>query len=224
MIDRSGIDSSWSPLLEAEEERLSALDRLLLAEEAAGRIVYPARENILAAFKATPLSAVKVVIIGQDPYHGPGQAHGLCFSVEDGVRQPPSLRNIALELGQDLGIEKPTTGNLSGWAAQGVLMLNSVLSVRKGEAGSHAGKGWEEFTDAAIRAVEARAEPTVFLLWGAYAQAKAGFIDPDRNLVIKTAHPSPFAARKGFFGSKPFTRANDWLQSQGKAPIDWKIG
>ena len=164
---------------------------------------------------------MKVVIIGQDPYHGPGQAHGLCFSVNDGVPFPPSLVNIFKEIESDLGTPVPSTGNLTRWAEQGVLLLNATLTVRAHQAGSHQRQGWEEFTDAAIRALATQREGLVFILWGAYAQKKGAFIDRSRHLVLSSAHPSPLSAWHGFFGNKHFSRANDYLKSQGKTPVCW---
>ena len=183
--------------------------------------IYPPARLIFSAFDSCPFNDVKVVIIGQDPYHGEGQAHGLCFSVGAEVRMPPSLVNIFKELKTDLGIPIPENGSLTRWAKQGVLLINATLTVRAATPGSHQGKGWEEFTDAAIGALNQEKENLVFILWGAYAQRKGEIIDRSRHLVIESAHPSPFAAHRGFFGSKPFSRTNDYLLSKGKNPIDW---
>jgi uracil-DNA glycosylase len=182
---------------------------------------YPPAKLIFSAFDSCPFNDVKVVIIGQDPYHGAGQAHGLCFSVGEEVRMPPSLVNIFKELNSDLGIPLPTNGSLTRWAAQGVLLINATLTVRAAAPGSHQGKGWEEFTDAAISALNQQKDNLVFILWGAYAQRKGEFIDRSRHLVIESAHPSPFAAHRGFFGSKPFSRTNDYLLSLGKQQVNW---
>jgi uracil-DNA glycosylase len=171
----------------------------------------------------TPLERVRVVILGQDPYHGEGQAHGLCFSVKPGVRPPPSLINIYKEMKSDLGLEPPPHGNLEAWAKQGVLLLNAVLTVEAGLAASHQGKGWERFTDAVIRLVNDLSRPVVFILWGSYAQRKAAFVNRQRHLVLASAHPSPLSAHNGFFGSKPFSRANEFLIANGQDPIDWKL-
>lgn len=204
------------------DERMRELRSFIRQREAQGATVFPAEEERFAAMAATPLGSVRAVILGQDPYHG-GQAHGLSFSVRPGVRIPPSLRNIHKELAADTGAPIPTHGNLECWARQGVLLLNSVLTVERGKAGSHAGRGWEEFTDAVIAAVHEHTENTVFILWGAYAGAKAGAIDEKRHLVIRSPHPSPFSARKGFFGSRPFSRTNAYLASHGRDIIDWRI-
>jgi len=202
----------------------AALAAFLEAEETAGKRIYPPRESRLRAFALTPLEAVRVVILGQDPYHGAGQAHGLAFSVPPGVKVPPSLRNIHKEIATDLGVAAPSGGNLEPWAAQGVLLLNTSLSVEEGRAGSHAKKGWEAVTDAAIAAVVAKREPCVFLLWGAHAQRKAervpGLAD-GRHLVLNAPHPSPLSARTGFFGSRPFSQANTFLEANGRGTIDW---
>jgi uracil-DNA glycosylase len=200
-----------------------SLRRDLLAEESAGIDIYPARAKIFAAFERTPFEQVRVVIVGQDPYHGPGQAMGLSFSVPRGVAVPPSLRNIFTELGSDLGVERPTHGDLTAWADQGVLLLNSSLTVRAGAAGSHARAGWQPITDAAIRAVSDQREHVVFLLWGTHARSKASLIDPSRHLVLEAAHPSPLSASKGFFGCHHFSRANAYLREHGQPPIDWSL-
>ncbi|MEL6194262.1 MAG: uracil-DNA glycosylase [Bacteroidota bacterium] len=219
------IEEGWKKALMPEFEKpyFQSLRSFLLAEKQAGQQIFPPGKFIFNAFNSTPFDNVKVVIIGQDPYHGPGQAHGLCFSVQPGVRIPPSLRNIYKELHQDIGFTIPTHGYLQKWADQGVLMLNALLTVRASQAGSHKGKGWEEFTSAAIQALNDRKEGLVFLLWGRYAQEKGAIIDPARHHVLKSVHPSPFAADKGFFGSKPFSRTNELLTASGRTPIDWQI-
>ena len=190
-------------------------------EEYSNYKVYPPAKLIFSAFDSCPFSDVKVVIIGQDPYHGIGQAHGLCFSVGEGVRMPPSLKNIFKELKADLDLPLPENGNLSRWAEQGVLLINATLTVRAASPGSHQGKGWEELTDAAISALNKEKQNLVFILWGAYAQRKGEIIDRSRHLVIESPHPSPFAAHRGFFGSRPFSRTNEYLLSLGSQPINW---
>jgi uracil-DNA glycosylase len=189
--------------------------------EYATTTVYPPGRLIFNAFDLCPFDKVKVVIIGQDPYHGPGQAHGLCFSVNEGVPFPPSLRNIFKEIQDDLGTPIPTSGDLTRWAQQGVLLLNATLTVRAGQAGSHQRQGWEEFTDAAIRALATEREHLVFILWGAYAQKKGAFIDRSRHLVLASAHPSPLSAYNGFFGNRHFSRTNAYLVEHGEEPIQW---
>lgn len=206
--------------------RWEALGRFLLAEESAGKPVYPPRGSRLAALALTPLDRVKVVILGQDPYHGPGQAHGLSFSVQDGVRVPPSLANIYRELSADLGLPIPRHGNLTKWAQQGVLLLNAVLTVQDGAPASHQRRGWEELTDAAIAAVAARAEPTVFLLWGSHAQKKAQSVPGllhSHHLVLTAPHPSPLSAHRGFLGCKHFSQANAFLEARGRGAVDWAV-
>lgn len=218
---------SWraalEPVLASAEAR--KLGGWLRAEEAAGKLIYPPRGQRLSALELTPLDQVKVVILGQDPYHGEGQAHGLAFSVADGVNVPPSLANIYKELRSDLGIVAPPHGNLEHWARQGVLLLNNALTVEQGLPGSHQKIGWQNFTDTAVAAVAARAEPCVFILWGSHAQGKAARIaelqNTDRHLVIRSPHPSPLSAHRGFFGSRPFSKANTFLQSNGRSPIHW---
>ncbi|PWW06110.1 uracil-DNA glycosylase [Paenibacillus cellulosilyticus] len=195
----------------------------MLDEQYASETVYPTREQLFHALEYTPYEEVRVVILGQDPYHGPGQANGLSFSVPVGVRIPPSLRNIYKELQADIGCEVPDHGSLTAWAKQGVLLLNSVLSVQDGKPNSHKGLGWEQFTDAVIAALNERKAPVVFILWGSYAQQKASSINTDKHGVISSVHPSPLAARKGFFGSRPFTKTNEFLTSWGQQPIDWRI-
>jgi len=221
------IPESWraalAPVLQTPEAR--RLGGWLTREEAAGKVVYPPRGQRLRALELTPLDQVRAVILGQDPYHGPGQAHGLCFSVPEGVRTPPSLVNIYKELRDDLGVEIPPHGNLEHWAKQGVLLLNTCLTVEAGRAGSHAGKGWEAITDAAVAAVAAREEPSVFILWGSHARNKALKVPElarnERHLILTSPHPSPLSAHGGFFGSKPFSKANGFLEAQGRGRIDW---
>lgn len=194
-----------------------------VAEERARGPVYPAPDEVFAALHLTPYETVKVLILGQDPYHGAGQAHGLCFSVRKGVRPPPSLENIFTELRDDLGIDPPGHGCLDAWARQGVLLLNATLTVRARAAASHQGKGWERFTDAVIEAVNAKPERVVFILWGASARKKRALVDTSRHVVIESAHPSPLSARNGFFGSRPFSRANAALVEAGRNPVDWHL-
>lgn len=216
------IEESWKLRL-AEEFEKDYFIRLtdFVRQEYAQGVVFPPGRLIFNAFDLCPFDKVKVVIIGQDPYHGPGQAHGLCFSVNDGVPFPPSLVNIFKEIESDLGNPVPMSGNLTRWANQGVLLLNATLTVRAHQAGSHQRQGWEEFTDAAIRALANQREGLVFILWGAYAQKKGAFIDRTRHLVLTSAHPSPLSAWHGFFGNKHFSRANEYLVVQGKTPIVW---
>ncbi|MBT48102.1 MAG: uracil-DNA glycosylase [Citromicrobium sp.] len=223
------LPESWrdvlEPVLATPEAR--KLGGFLRAEEAAGKAIYPPQGSRLRALELTPLDAVKVVILGQDPYHGPGQAMGLSFSVPGGVKHPPSLRNIFKELADDCGIAPPTSGDLTTWAERGVLLLNNSLTVEAGQAGSHAGRGGDAITDACVAAVAARAEPAVFILWGSHAQAKASRIAelnaPTRHCVIRSPHPSPLSAHRGFFGSKPFSRANAFLEEAGRDPVDWRL-
>lgn len=229
MEGAAALHPSWRAALQAEFDApyMRDLDAFLAGEAAAGVVVYPPAADRFRALKLTPLDAVRVVILGQDPYHGAGQAHGLSFSVRPGIRIPPSLTNIFKELQAELGIPRAAHGFLEAWARQGVLLLNTVLSVREGAPASHRGQGWEGFTDAVIRAVAERADPSVFLLWGAHAQAKAGLIAaaaPDgRHLIVTSAHPSPLSARIGFFGSRPFSRANAFLEQEGRGAIDWTL-
>lgn len=218
------MDQDWRAALADElGAPLTVLERWLEAEQAAGKRIFPAVEDRFRALDLTPLGGVRVVILGQDPYHGAGQAHGLSFSVRRGVRPPPSLVNIYKELTSDLGIPRSGHGFLEHWARQGVLLLNTVLSVEEGRAASHRGRGWERITDAVIRAVNAQDKPVVFLLWGAQAQAKAALIDARRHLVLAAPHPSPLSARTGFFGSRPFSQANAFLEAQGRGAIDWAL-
>lgn len=195
--------------------------REFLKEEYANETIYPVKENIWNAFEHTAYQNVKAVILGQDPYHGPNQAHGLSFSVQPGIAHPPSLRNIFKELESDVGCQKPVDGTLTKWSDQGVLMLNTVLTVRQGQAHSHQKRGWEQFTDEVIRKLSARKEPVIFILWGKPAQMKKRLIDTERHDIIEAPHPSPLSAHRGFFGSKPFSKVNKLLQSRGEAPIDF---
>lgn len=199
------------------------LGAFLRAEKAKGRVIHPPGPLIFNAFNRTPFEAVRVVILGQDPYHGPGQAHGLSFSVPDGVPPPPSLQNIFKEIERDLGLPRPATGNLTPWSDRGVLLLNAVLTVETGKAGSHQGKGWEAFTDAAIGALSEHREGLVFMLWGAYAQAKGKIIDRNRHCVLRAPHPSPLSAHRGFLGCGHFSAANRYLQGRGQTPMDWRL-
>lgn len=222
------IPESWraalGPVLASPEAR--QLGGWLREQEAAGKAIYPPRGHRLRALELTPLDSVRAVILGQDPYHGAGQAHGLSFSVPQGVRPPPSLQNIYKELRADLGVEPPAHGNLESWARAGVLLLNACLTVEEGQPTSHSGRGWEAITDALVAAVAERAEPSVFILWGSHAQKKASRISAlrsGRHLLIQSAHPSPLSAHRGFFGSRPFSRANAFLESAGRGAIDWRL-
>ena len=229
MMAAETIPDSWrsvlEPVLATPEAR--RLGGWLMAEEAAGKQVYPPRGTRLAALALTPLDDVRCVILGQDPYHGPGQAHGLAFSVQDGVRVPPSLVNIYKELEADLGLPRAATGDLTRWARQGVLLLNNTLTVEGGQAGSHAGRGWDAITDACVAAAAQRDAPTVFILWGSHARKKAGRIPAlgrsSAHLVLTSAHPSPLSAHNGFFGSRPFSQTNAFLQQHGRGVIDWGL-
>lgn len=223
------LHESWLEPLRGEFDQpyMQALRDFLVAEKAAGRRIFPAGGEWFRALDLTPLGGVRVVILGQDPYHGLGQAHGLCFSVRPGTAIPPSLANIYKELEADLGVPRARHGFLEHWARQGVLLLNSVLTVQMGQAASHRERGWERFTDAAVAAVNRQADPVVFMLWGSYAQRKAAFIDSidrgGRHLVLKAPHPSPLSAHSGFFGCRHFSQANAFLESRGLAPIDWAL-
>jgi len=223
--DRIQLDPSWKArvgdyLRRPEMQELAAF---LRTRKAAGAKVYPPGAGIFAALDATPFDKVKVVILGQDPYHGPGQAHGLCFSVRPGVPAPPSLENIFKELQRDCGIARPTHGCLQHWAEQGVLLLNAVLTVEDGRAGAHAGKGWEGFTDHVVDVLNREREHLVFLLWGSYAQKKGAMIDARRHKVLRAPHPSPLSAHRGFIGCGHFSAANEYLRRTGQAPIDWSL-
>lgn len=216
--------TDWNPLLRDQFEMPYWRDlQAFVAEERRHHPVYPPPDDVFAALHLTPYADVKVMILGQDPYHGPGQALGLCFSVRRGVRVPPSLMNIHKELASDLGVDVPAHGNLEAWARQGVLLLNTTLTVRGGSAASHQKRGWETFTDQVIRVVDAKPEPVVFILWGASARRKRALIDTTRHTVIESAHPSPLSAHNGFFGSRPFTRANAALADAGRDPVDWNL-
>jgi len=228
IMPQTTVPQSWRPALDPvlATPTLRALGGWLRAEEAAGKVIYPPRGTRLAALELTPLDAVRVVILGQDPYHGAGQAHGLAFSVLPGTRVPPSLVNIYKELQADLGIPPARHGHLDAWARQGVLLLNNALTVEQGLPGSHQNRGWELLTDAAIAAVAARAEPCVFLLWGSHAQKKAARVSALNNgphRVLKAPHPSPLSAHAGFFGSRPFSQANAFLTAHGRGAIDWRL-
>jgi uracil-DNA glycosylase len=219
------LHESWLAPLQPEFDSpyMAALKAFLLAEKNAGKRIFPRGNEWFHALDATPLDQVRVVILGQDPYHGDGQAHGLCFSVRKSVRTPPSLLNIYKEMQSDLGLAPPPHGNLEAWAKRGVLLLNSVLTVEAGRAASHQGQGWERFTDAVIRVLNDQQRPIVFILWGSYAQKKAAFVDRARHCVITSAHPSPLSAHNGFFGSKPFSKANAFLRERDSEEMDWRI-
>lgn len=223
--DRIHLEPSWKARVGdyLRTPPMQELSAFLRARRAAGARIYPAARDIFAAFDATPFDAVKVVILGQDPYHGPGQAHGLCFSVQPGTAIPPSLDNMFKELHRDLGIPRPASGCLLPWAKQGVLLLNSVLTVEEGRAGAHAGKGWEGFTDHVVETLAREREGLVFLLWGSYAQKKGAVIDPRRHKMLKAPHPSPLSAHRGFMGCGHFSAANDYLARRGERPIDWAL-
>lgn len=225
MTAKGGLSGAWlarlGPMLESEP--MQALAQFLRSEKAKGRIIFPPGELMFNAFQQTPFEAVRVVILGQDPYHGPGQAHGLSFSVPEGVPSPPSLQNIFKELERDLGLARPASGTLLPWAKQGVLLLNAVLSVEQAKPGSHQNKGWEAFTDATIARLSAEREGLVFMLWGAYAQAKGRIIDARRHCVLRAPHPSPLSAHRGFIGCGHFSTANRYLSARGGTPIDWRL-
>lgn len=229
MANADAVPESWravlGPLLAAPEAR--RLGGFLKAEEAAGKVIYPPRGQRLAALDLTPPDAVKVVILGQDPYHGPGQAHGLSFSVQDGIKVPPSLNNIYKEIAADLGLPVPAHGNLTRWARQGVLLLNTSLTVEDGKPASHAGRGWEAITDGVIAAVAARADPCVFMLWGNHARKKAAHVPGlgpgSHHLVLTAPHPSPLSAYAGWFGSRHFSQANAFLEAAGRGAVDWRL-
>lgn len=219
------LEDSWKTLLQEEFTKpyMVELRQFLMGEYQKGKIIYPKKGEIFAALNAIAFPKVRVVILGQDPYHGPGQAHGLCFSVPPGVEPPPSLRNIFVELQSDMGSKVPKSGCLVHWAEQGVLLLNAVLTVEKGLAGAHAGKGWEKFTDRIIEKLNERAEPLVFVLWGNYARKKGQIIDSKKHLVLTAPHPSPLSAHNGFFGSRPFSKINEFLNKTGQPQIDWSL-
>lgn len=218
------IGNSWDEILKGEFEQEYYLKlRQFLKREYATGTVYPKMENIFNALRLTAYEDVKICLLGQDPYHEPGQAHGLCFSVEEGVDLPPSLVNIYKEIKDELGVTRPATGNLSGWARQGILLLNTVLTVRRGQANSHRGQGWEIFTDDVIKKLNERPEPVIFVLWGANAKAKEALIDRPQHYVLKASHPSPLSAYSGFFGCGHFRRINEILTELGRTPIDWSL-
>lgn len=218
------IDGEWKAALKGEfaSDYMSSLRGFLKSEAQAKKVIYPKGADIFNAFNLTPLSQVKVVMLGQDPYHGPGQAHGLCFSVQDGVALPPSLRNIFKEIQDDLKVKIPSSGNLTKWAQQGVLLLNTVLTVERGKAASHRGRGWEQFTDKVIEVLNSRQDPIVFVLWGSFAQSKAAMIKAPHK-ILKAPHPSPLSAHRGFMGCKHFSKVNEILKGWGKEPIDWSL-
>jgi len=218
------IDKSWEKVLSKEfnKEYFKKFTDFIRNEYMIGKI-YPPPKKIFNAFDLCAFDILKVVILGQDPYHGAGQANGLCFSVNPGISLPPSLQNIYKELKKDLGVENGSNGDLSGWAKQGVLLLNATLTVKANQAGSHQGKGWEEFTDSVIKVVSAKKEHIVFILWGAYARKKVPMIDPIKHFIVQSVHPSPFSADSGFFGSRPFSQTNEWLKEKGLPPVDWKL-
>ena len=219
------LESSWRHLLEDEfrSDYMQQLRDFLRVEKLDGKVVYPPGEQIFNALNVLPFDEVKVVILGQDPYHGPGQAHGLCFSVQAGVRPPPSLQNIFKEIEDDLGIPRPTHGCLDAWTRQGVLLLNAVLTVVQGQAASHRGQGWERLTDRIVSLLNERKQGLVFLLWGSDAQKKGAMIDRQKHLVLQSPHPSPLSAHRGFLGNKHFSKCNAYLEQQGKSPIDWSL-
>ncbi|WP_225671664.1 uracil-DNA glycosylase [Thalassolituus marinus] len=225
MAKSGELHPSWQAVIgqEFEQPYMTNLKTFLQAEKAAGKVIFPPGAQIFNAFNHTPFDQVRVVIIGQDPYHGPGQAHGLSFSVQPGVKNPPSLVNIFKEIESDLGVVMSGSGDLTPWADQGVLLLNATLTVEQANAGSHQGKGWEQFTDAAIRELNAQREGLVFVLWGSYAQKKGAVIDTSRHLVLKSVHPSPLSAHRGFFGNHQFSQINQYLTSRGQAPINWQL-
>lgn len=222
------LEASWLERLQDEFAKpyMTELRGFLLERKKSGATIYPPGPQIFNALDSTPFNEVKVVILGQDPYHGPGQAHGLCFSVRDGVRPPPSLVNIFKEIRDDVGADfgqPPVNGNLEPWAEQGVLLLNATLTVERGQAGAHQGRGWEQFTDRVVAELNQSREGLVFMLWGSYAQKKGASIDRDKHLVLKAPHPSPLSAHRGFLGCRHFSKANAWLEKQGQAPINWGL-
>ena len=216
------IEKSWQEVLQVEFDK-PYFESLVsfVKQEYASNTIFPPAGQIFNAFNTCPFNNVKVVILGQDPYHGPGQAHGLCFSVNDGIQFPPSLQNIFKEITSDLGIPAPKTGNLTRWAEQGVLLLNATLTVRASQAGSHQGKGWEEFTDAVIKTISEKTENVVFILWGSYAIKKKALINASKHCILTAPHPSPLSSYRGFFGCKHFSQTNNYLTSKGKQPIEW---
>lgn len=216
---------NWNDIIREEENKdyYQKLQSFLREEYQQGKVIYPPQNEIFTAFDLTPFSDVKVIILGQDPYHGAGQAHGLAFSVKDGIKLPPSLRNIYKELQDDLKIEVSSNGNLTSWAKQGVLLLNTVLTVEEGKAGSHHKRGWETFTDTVIKSLSEKHEGLIFILWGAPAQTKKKLIDLDKHIIVEAPHPSPLSSYRGFFGSRPFSQVNAHLQKLGKKGIDWGL-
>ena len=225
MTEKRPLPDDWMQYLggEFQQSYMLQLKDFLRQEKAQGKLIYPHSSNWFNAFWQTPLPRVKVVVLGQDPYHGPNQAHGLSFSVQPGVKVPPSLQNMYKELQSDLGIQPPAHGCLQSWAQQGVLLLNAVLTVEAGSAGSHQGKGWEAFTDRVIHVLNEQPRGLVFLLWGSYARKKASFVDRSKHLVLEAPHPSPLSAHRGFLGCRHFSQANAWLDQQGQAPINWQL-
>ena len=227
MVDQGTVklDPSWLAILgnEFDQPYMQRLRQFLQQQKDSGKVIYPPGSQWFSAFNNTPFDQVRVVILGQDPYHGPNQAHGLCFSVFPGVKVPPSLANMYKELADDLGVVQPSHGCLTSWAKQGVLLLNATLTVEQANAGAHQDKGWETFTDQAIRALNDQREGIVFLLWGSYAQKKGAFIAQSRHLVLKSVHPSPLSAYRGFLGCKHFSATNQYLQQQGQPAIDWQL-
>lgn len=227
MTSKKSIDlhPSWLAHLAPEFELpyMQQLKQFLLQQKQAGKVIYPESKHIFNAFNTTPLERVKVVILGQDPYHGPGQAHGLCFSVQHGVQTPPSLQNMFKEIQRDLGFAIPNHGYLQSWAEQGVLLLNATLTVEQARAGAHQGQGWEQFTDRAIQVVNEAREGVVFLLWGSYAQKKGQLIDGRKHLILRAPHPSPLSAYRGFMGCGHFSQVNKYLETRGQQPIDWRL-
>lgn len=223
ILSAASLPASWQTVLgeEFNQPYMQQLRQFLNAEAAAGKTIYPPKPFIFNAFQHTPFEQVRVVILGQDPYHGPNQAHGLSFSVPVGIPPPPSLQNIFKELSSDLQQGIPLSGDLTSWAQQGVLLLNATLTVEQAKAGSHQKRGWEEFTDATIRMLNDQRQGLIFVLWGSYAQKKGAFIDQSRHLVLTSAHPSPLSSYRGFFGSKPFSAINRYLTAQGQTPIQW---
>lgn len=223
--ERIRLDPAWKAVLKDEFDKpyMQGLREFLREEKRRGKQIFPPGDRIFNALDSTPLDRVKVVILGQDPYHGPGQAHGLCFSVQPGVPLPPSLRNIYKEIASDLGVTMGRSGFLQSWADQGVLLLNAVLTVEAGQAGSHQGRGWEQFTDRVIEILNEQREHLVFLLWGSHAQRKGRIIDRQRHLVLQSPHPSPLSASRGFFGCRHFSHSNDYLRRHGREPVDWQV-
>lgn len=225
ILNLNALGAAWKAVLEPEFEQdyMQALQKFLIRRLDEGAIIYPPAKDCFNAFAYTPFERVKVVILGQDPYHGPGQAHGLCFSVRPGVTPPPSLKNIFRELQSDLGISPPAHGYLESWARQGVFLLNSVLAVEQGMPGAHQGKGWERFTDKVVESLNAQRDNIVFMLWGSYALKKGSIVDRKRHLVLEAAHPSPLSAHRGFLGCRHFSQANAYLKQHHQTPIDWKL-